>query len=127
MGQARAEITLRTEMDTNHRDQLARSLYRELCTVDGIDVHFATGEAPGGAQGADEPAGAVLWVSLAPSGGAGARLLVTVIQGWSERADNRAVRLTMGDRAIGLPLPPAPGREQAIAAFLDGGANCSGQ
>jgi hypothetical protein len=115
----RAELTIRTDGDVLHRERLARSLYTELRTIDGIDVRFATETRPGaGAKGAGGLGDASLWVFLAAGTSGGARVLVAAIQAWAQRERHRVVRLTLSDRSIEIPWATTQDQQRLVEAFL---------
>ncbi len=118
----RAELTIHAEGDVLRRERLARSLYTELRTVEGIDVRFApeTGLGGAGTKGAGALGEASLWVFLTASTSGCVRVLVVAIQAWAQRERHRVVRLTLGERSIEIPWATTENQERLAEAFLHG-------
>jgi hypothetical protein len=120
---ARVEVEVLAESDVLRRERLTRSLFAELAAVDGLDVQFAPsgGAADSEAKGTEVVADASLWVFLAATVQAGARVLLAAIQAWAERDKHRVVQVTMGERTIEIPAEPTQGQERIVEEFLRGG------
>ncbi|SRR6266851_5367215 len=118
---ARVEVAILTDGDVLRRERLARSLFADLSAADGLEVRFAPedGLPPGaGAKGAGMVADASLWVFLTASVQAGARVLLSVIQAWSEREKHRVVRVTVKDRTIEISPAVTQSQERLVDMLL---------
>ncbi|MGA3564615.1 hypothetical protein [Melissospora conviva] len=116
------QVEVFADGDVLRGERLARSLFRTLSNVEGIEAKLppAAGPAEPGAKGVEALADASMWVFLTAGVQAGSRILLAAVQGWFEHEKHRTVRLRMGDRSIEVPAAATPGQERVIEAFLRG-------
>ena len=118
----RAQVEILANGDVLRGERLARSLFRALSDVDGIEARIPTGSvaAEPGAKGGEVLADASMWVFLAAGAQAGTKLLLAAVQAWVQREKHRTVRLKIGNRSIDIPANTTPGQERIVEAFLRG-------
>ncbi len=98
-------------------DRLSRQLHTELRATDATSVELvADGEVPAGAKGT---AATITAVIVAAAGSPVLVQVVSLIQDWLKRGENRRVKLTVGDRTLEIDGQPRPGDRELLERFLD--------